>query len=170
MGTDDTPFGLVLFAISFGLMLAFVLVLWAVNVLPQKVREIMSRLLALMQSDSGGLNQSVDQSANTSLEAQTTPAPDTGLNADLPDMDAENSPMPRISAYLTDDEFLVFLARQKNRGGGWRLSANAVVKIVGGDRTQVLKVIREIREGPAEFKPLTPEQQATRHALGLEGK
>jgi len=83
-------------------------------------------------------------------------------------MDAETWPMPPVSAYLTDTEFLVILARQKTRGGGWRLSANAIVKIVGGDRTQVLATIREIRDGPPEFKPLSSEQQAARAALGLE--
>ena len=75
--------------------------------------------------------------------------------------------MPRVSAYLTDDEFLVMLARQKTRGGGWRLSANAIVKMVGGDRTQVLATIRAVREGLAEFRPLSPEQQNARARLGL---
>ena len=109
--------------------------------------------------DSAGLDRSVDQSAPTSLEPQTTSAPATGLNEAAPDMDAEQWEMPRISAYLSDDEFLVFRARQKTRNGGWRLSANQIVKTVGGDRTQVLKTIREVREGPAEFKPLSAEQQ-----------
>ncbi len=120
------------------------------------------------RSDSAGLDQSIDQSAPTSLDAQTTPVPATGLNAATPDMDAENWPMPPVSAYLTDQEFLVMLARQKTRAGSWRLSANAIVKVVGGDRTQVLKTIRDVREGPAELRPLSPEQQQLREQLQLE--
>lgn len=164
---DDMPSGLVIFALGFGLMLIFVLLLWAINVVPSKLRSIMSTYAMSARSVSPGLDRSVDQSAPTSLEPQTTPAPATGLNADSPDMDAEEWEMPRVSAYLTDDEFLVMLARQKTRGGGWRLSANAIVKVVGGDRTQVLATIREVREGPAEFRPLSSEQQAAREALGL---
>ena len=167
---DDMPSGLVIFALGFGLLLTFVLLLWAVNVLPAKVREIMSRAPTLVGSVFPGLDRSVDQSAPTSLEPQTTPTPETGLNADSPDMDAEEWQMPRVSAYLADDEFLVMLARQKTRGGGWRLSANAIVKVVGADRTQVLSTIRAVREGPAEFPALTSEQQAARQTLGLNGQ
>lgn len=164
---DDMPSGLVIFLLGFGLLLTFVLFLWAVNTLPGKVRAVMSRPLAPAGSDSAALERSIDQSAPTSLQPQTTPASASGLNDNPPDMDAENWPMPPISAYLTDSEFLIMLARQKTRGGGWRLSANAIVKVVGGDRTQVLKMIREVREGPAEFRPLSPAQAATREALGL---
>ena len=163
----DMPSGLTIFAIGFVVMLAFVLLLWGVNVLPGKVREIMSRMQAPAKSVSAGLDQSVDQSVQTGLDIQTTPALASGLNTATPDMDAEQWPMPPISAYLTDNEFLVLLARQKTRSGGWRLSANAIVKVVGGDRTQVLKTVREVREGPAEYKPLSAEQAAAREALGL---
>src|SRR5690242_18916599 len=69
----------------------------------------MSTSAEVPRSDSAGLDQSKDQSALTSLEPQTTPAPEGGLKPNSPDMDAKEWEMPRISAYLTDDEFLVML-------------------------------------------------------------
>ena len=71
----DMPSGLTIFAIGFVIMLAFVLLLWAVNVLPGKLREIMSRPPAPAKSVSAGLDQSLDQSAPTSLAQQTSSAP-----------------------------------------------------------------------------------------------
>jgi hypothetical protein len=76
--------------------------------------------------------------------------------------------LARISRYLTDDEFLTMLAAQKLRSGKYRMSANDIVKAVGGDRTRVLGIVRQIREAPAEFKPLTPEQQQVREQLQLD--
>ena len=67
--------------------------------------------------------------------------------------------MPRISAYLTDQEFLVFLARQKLRDGKYRFSANDVVKIIGGNRNEVLDVVRQVRAAP-EYRDLTEQAQA----------
>lgn len=40
---DDTPNGLVLFGISFGVLVVFVIALWATNVLPGKVRAYLKR-------------------------------------------------------------------------------------------------------------------------------
>jgi hypothetical protein len=60
------------------------------------------------------------------------------------------------------------LAAQKLPGGKWRLSANKIVAMVGGDRTQVLAIIRQVREPAPEFRPLTDEQQRLRASLQLE--
>jgi hypothetical protein len=161
-------------AISLGTFGGLAWLLWRVSTPRAERAQDMSTPTPAPQSDPAGLERSKDQSAQTSPAPQTTPAPAAdlsvpaaGLNSATPDMDAEKWPMPRLSSYLTDREFLVMLARQKSRAGQWRLSANAIVKVVGGDRTEVLRVIRELREGPTEIT-LTPEQQAARQALGLD--
>ncbi len=50
--------------------------------------------------------------------------------------------MPRISAYLSDTELTVFLARQKLRDGKHRFSANKIVDTLGGNRNEVLEIVR----------------------------
>jgi hypothetical protein len=102
------------------------------------------------------------------MGAQTTPAASGGMESNTPDMDAGERHLPPVSCYLTDDEFIVFLASQKLRNGKYRMSANDIVKATHGDRNQVLKLVREVREGVPEFRPLTPEQQATRDVLALD--
>jgi len=103
----------------------------------------------------------LDQSAPIGLHLQTSSTPVGGLErsgeARAPDMDAEQTTWdtPRISRYLTDDEFIIFLASQKLRNGKYRLSANDIVKTVKGDRTEVLAIVRQVREhAPAVFRPL----------------
>jgi len=125
-------------------------------------------------ADARSANQSVDQSAPTSLHGQTSAAAGARLGpaADraTPDMDAENTGLdtPRASSYLTDNEFIVFLATQKLRNGKYRLSANDIVKTVRGDRTEVLAIVRQVREPAPEFPPLTDEQQQQRAQLQLD--
>jgi len=119
-------------------------------------------------------NQSVDQSAPTSLKGQTSAAAGAGLgpaaDRDLPGLEAEHTGLdtPRVSSYLTDSEFIVFLATQKLRNGKYRLSANDIVKTVRGDRTEVLAIVRQVREPAPEFPPLTDEQQRLRQQLQLD--
>ena len=87
----------------------------------------------------------------TDMEAVCIPVEQTDMS------DGMDWKMPRISAYLTDQEFLVFLARQKLRDGKYRLSANKIVDAVGGDRNKTLDVVRQVRAAP-EFPELSPEQ------------
>jgi len=175
----DMPSGLTIFAIGFCLMGTFLLFLWGVNYLKGWRPRDMSSAPAQPAAPKQSARLVVDQSAATSLAQQTSAAPTSGLEpaADrgLPDMDAEQTglaqwEMPRVSRYLTDDEFLTMLAAQKLRDGRWRLSANKIVAMVGGDRTYVLGIIRQVREAPTEFKPLTPEQQQVRQQLQLDGR
>ncbi len=112
----------------------------------------------------------LDRSEPTSMTPQTTLPAAGGLNTPGAGLDAETWEMPRISAYLDDTEFIVMLARQKLRDGHWRLSANRIVQTVGGDRTTVLRIVREVREGIPEFRPITPEQAAVREGLGLSNR
>jgi len=69
---------------------------------------------------------------------------------------------------LTDAEIVILLGVQR-RGGKYRFSANQIQALVGGDRNTVMRQIRELREGmsTAEYRPLTPEQAASRASLGL---
>lgn len=116
----------------------------------------------------------LDQSAPTSLNAQTSLIASSGLGSSAdraaPDMDAEQTGLdtPRISRYLTDDEFIIFLATQKLRNGKYRLSANDIVKAARGDRTEVLAIVRQVREPAPAFRPLSDEQQQLRAELQLD--
>lgn len=96
----------------------------------------------------------------TDIEAVSIPVSDTSTPTGIDEQ------MPRISAYLTDNEFLVFLARQKLRDGKYRLSANDVYKVMGGNRNEVLDMIRQIRDTP-DFSQRTVEQDQKRAGLGL---
>jgi hypothetical protein len=172
----DMPSGLTIFAIGFCLMGTFLLLLWAVNYLKGWRPSHMSSEANKPTATIAPANRSVDQSAPTSLKVRTSTALVASLEATpeapTPDMDAEQTSldgweMPRVSRYLSDDEFLTMLAAQKLRDGKWRLSANKIVAMVGGDRTHVLALIRQVREPAPEFKPLTPEQQQVRQQLQL---
>lgn len=129
---------------------------------------IMSRASSLRRVDSGDMGRSIYQYGNTSMDEHTTAPAISGMNDDLPDMDAEKWVMPRTSRYLTDDEFITFLAAQKLRNGAWRLSANKIVAAAGGDRNYVLGIIRQVRESPATYPERTPEQQQARQNLELD--
>lgn len=74
--------------------------------------------------------------------------------------------MPRVSAYLNDQEFVVFLARQKLKDGKYRLSANKIVDTVSLNRNEVLDIVRQVRGAP-DFSNRTPEQEQQRQKLGL---
>lgn len=85
------------------------------------------------------------------------------------DMDDDIDEMPRIGRRLSDTEVVILLAAQRRIDGKQRFSANQIYALVGGDRNTVMRQIKELREGPnpAEYRPITPEQQAQREALGL---
>ncbi len=74
--------------------------------------------------------------------------------------------MPRVSAYLSDNELVVMLARQKLKDGKYRFSANKIVDTMGLNRNEVLEVVRQVRAVP-DFSNRTAEQEAQRQALGL---
>src|SRR5436190_1875727 len=99
------PSSLVLFAISFGVLLTFVLLLWLINTLKDRPWERfpMSSTPSAPTPDSPGLNQSIDQSAPTGLNAQTSTRGAGGLNAAAPGLDAEDDDpaweLPRISRF-----------------------------------------------------------------------
>lgn len=88
------------------------------------------------------------------------PVPGTSIE------DGTDWQMPRISAYLTDNEFTIFLARQKLRDGKYRLSANKIHDAVGGNRNDVLEIVRQVRAVP-DFSNRTSEQEQKREELGL---
>mgnify|MGYP001579838186 FL=1 len=96
----------------------------------------------------------------TDIEAVFIPVSDTSIE------DETDWQMPRISAYLSDDEFVVFLSRQKLRDGKYRLSANDVYKVTGGNRNEVLKIVSQVRATP-DFSHRTPEQEQQRTELGI---
>lgn len=170
----DMPSGLVIFAIGVVVMTLFVLFLWAVNTLPQKVRAIMSR-----PAPADGAKKPAElvhvPVPPTSTEARTSDSAPSGTEGAAPDTDAleagtEGWEMPRISRRLSDAEMIAMLAVQRTSAGKLRYSANAIAALVGGSRAEVLAQVRAIREGPAEFRPLSPEQQTARQALGLNGQ
>lgn len=99
----------------------------------------------------------------TDIEAVSIPVSDTSIEAGIDEQ------MPRVTAYLTDDEFLIFLARQKLRDGKYRLSANDIYKVVGGNRNEVLDTVRQVRDVP-EFSQRTAEQDQKRAELGLPAR
>src|SRR5438128_118920 len=67
----------------------------------------------------------------------------------------DNGELPRVGVRLSDDAIIAFLAAQwgdadsrpRCQRDGHRFSANAIEKLVGGTRQDVLAIIREVREG-----------------------
>lgn len=102
--------------------------------------------------------------APTSTQVGTGTAGDSPGNGTL----ADTSAVPRISRYLSDDEFIVLLAVLRLPGGKYRLSANQIVAAAGGKRADVLALVRAVRDGPAAYPERTPEQLATRQQLELD--
>jgi hypothetical protein len=80
----------------------------------------------------------------------------------------DNWTMPPASRHLSERQLIIFLAMQKTPAGKDRFSANKIYELVGGSRAEALRIIKELREGLVELRPLSPEQQATREALGLD--
>ena len=74
--------------------------------------------------------------------------------------------LTRVWAYLDENELTVLLARQKKKDGKYRFSANEIFTLMGGNRNDVLKIVREVRESP-DFSTRTPEQEEARPELGL---
>ncbi len=111
-------------------------------------------------------------------EVVHVPVPPTSTNAQpaqpakvvLADTDAPNGgtgwELPRVSRTLSDRDIIITLAVQR-AGGKYRFSANQIHTLAGGPRAEVLALVKLVREGPAEYRPLTPEQQALRERLEL---
>lgn len=162
------PSGLVLFGISFGVLLIFVLTLWAINVLPGKVRAWwnMSTSDDAPSGPTGGMEPVYIPVSQYGMEP-------TGMDAqpnDAPDIDAVNTGMPRISRDISSDELIVLLAVMRGPDKKPRFSANAIHALVGGDRNTVLAKVKEIRNGPDTpvFPPLSDEQKQLRQQLQLD--
>jgi hypothetical protein len=175
---DDTPSGLVLFGIAFGVISSFVLLLWGVNAIKGWLSHDMSTSPTPRPVPADRANRSIDQSTPTSLDRQTSAQIERGLAAapaepkhDIPDMDAADGgmgwEMPRMSLYPSRAEIITWMAAIKGHDGKHHFSANDIVKLVKGDRTEVLAIVRQVREPLPEFRPLTSEQQATREQLEL---
>lgn len=74
-----------------------------------------------------------------------------------PDIDAENTDMPRLSRNITDNEMIVLLAAQRGKDGKHRYSANQIQALVGGDRNAVLARVKEIRATPPSAEYMQPD-------------
>src|SRR5690242_18680312 len=109
MGTPaPMPSGLVLFGLSLGVLLVFVLLLWLINTLKDRPweRAHMSSAPAKPSPESERPNQSRDQSAPSGLSAQPARGLEvaaSGLNSATPGLDAEDDDppweLPRISRF-----------------------------------------------------------------------
>lgn len=76
----------------------------------------------------------------------------------VPDIDASNAGMPRVSRDITIDEEIVLLAVLRAPDGSYRHTANKIYQFVGGDRNSVLNKVREVRATPV-YRPLTPDHR-----------
>lgn len=74
-----------------------------------------------------------------------------------PDIDAENTDMPRLSRTLGDGELIVLLAAQRGKDGKHRFSGNDIFKLMGGDRNAVLAKIKAVRATPPPAEYLQPD-------------
>ncbi|HWP90065.1 MAG TPA: hypothetical protein VNM70_19450 [Burkholderiales bacterium] len=119
---------------TLGDVITAMLILAALIVVPYKIVKAWLWPVARDSLMSRSANRAPEK---TDIDAVSVPVPDTSI---IPDS------MPRVSAYLTDEEWLILLARQKLRDGKYRLSANEVYRIVGGNRNDVLGIVRQLRE------------------------
>lgn len=126
---------------------------------------IMSRRATITPAPIGGTNRSIDQSAPGGLNGQTSASASGGLNVPAveppraaPDMDAPNGgmdwEMPRMRLYPTRAEVITWMAAIKQKDGKPVFSANKIVAAVGGDRTEVLAIIRQVRGGTPVYREL----------------
>ena len=123
---------------------------------------IMSRSAEAPAPASGPEAVHVLVQSTSTAEAEAGPVP--------ADTDAENADtweLPRVSRALSDRDIIITLAVQR-AGGKYRFSANQIHTLAGGPRANVLALVKQVREGPTEYRPLTPEQQQARQALGLD--
>jgi hypothetical protein len=170
---DDTPSGLVLFGICFGVIATFVVLLWLVNYLkgwrPSHMSSAPER-----QAVAAGTPPVHVPVLDTGSTARTSAAPAGGTDVAAPDTTAAEGgtgewEAPRISTRLSDTETIALLAAQRGADGKHRYSANQIHGLVGGSRAAVLDQVRALRDGaPPVFRPLTPEQQQVRHQLQLD--
>src|SRR5262249_811783 len=82
------------------------------------------------------------------IPPQPTTQPQSGMEARSPDIDAENDgwEAPRVSAYGSVEDDIIFLAmRRAGPGQKHRYSANKIAQMVGGNRNQVLALVKKIR-------------------------
>lgn len=148
----DMPSGLTIFAIGVVIMTMFVLLLWAVNELPKKLRALMSR------SGGGGGDSPAAPVSIPVSDTSIKPAP---APAAAPDIDAVNTGMPRVSRDITPDELVVLLAVLRGPDGKHRYTANAIFTLVGGNRNAVMETIRDVRSGPPApvYRPLGDDKR-----------
>jgi len=73
---------------------------------------------------------------------------------DLPDTDAveDDTDMPRLSRHNTERELIVYLALQVKPDGKHRFSANDLCKLMGGQRADVLAIVRQVRQPSPQFR------------------
>ncbi|HEU4324389.1 MAG TPA: hypothetical protein VFS21_14645 [Roseiflexaceae bacterium] len=105
-----------------------------------------------------------NQSDKAGTKASTTAAVSGKTAADQPAVIVAASPQIDgivTSTRMTDREMAIFLALQRREDGSWRHSANAIHKLLGGARDDVLALIRQVRPGDAEAKaePAKPVEQ-----------
>lgn len=154
----DEPSGLLIFAVSFGILLAFVLILWAINTLPGKVRAIMS------SAPREPVQKAVPALVHVPVPRTGTDAPsDTPAEVVPADTTAEKPgtdyQVPRVSTSMSDRDIIVTLAVQR-AGGKYRLSANQIYDLIGGSRREVLAIVKEVREGVGpEYNKLDADRQ-----------
>jgi hypothetical protein len=103
----------------------------------------------------------------SSIDPVYIPVDRTGMAGGMED---DDQAMPRIGRALEDMEIVSLLAAQK-RAGKYRFSANEIFTLVKGDRNNVLRQVRELREGlpKAEFRT-DPEREQWRAEIGLPNR
>jgi hypothetical protein len=171
----DMPSGLTIFAIGFCVMGMFVLLLWAINVVPGKVRAWWNMSTSAERPTAAAGTQPVHvpvPSPGTSAGTSAEMAGGThvvGPDTDAADGGTEGWNTPRLSLRLSDAETIALLAAQRGPDGKHRYSANAIHALIGGYRKDVLDQVRAIRDGaPVVYPPLTPEQAQLRSQLQLD--
>lgn len=162
---------------TLGDMITLLLVVAALIVVPYKLARVWvfphaRQLLALFIMSR---NEEKEGAPEVIPERYMVPVPSTdtsaSTNESVPPKETteeteEAWELPRVSRYLDDKSIVVMLATQK-KGGKYRFGANEIYNLVKGSRGDVLAIIRQVREAPADYPERTPEQQQTREELAL---
>ncbi len=151
---------------TLGNVLTCGLALVAVFVVPIKLARVWwpvvwARVAPFLMSRSRG-----DTSRATDTEAVHVPvlSTDTSASTTPPALDiTDDSDLPRVSTRHSDQTIVIYLAAQRGEDGAkYRFSANQIYELVKGPRADVLRQIKEVREGPAEpvYRQYTADEQA----------